>query len=591
MTELYFKGKEFVHNHHLTVPHRPLVPHPEKGIGAPRLDGNLIVQGDNLHALKALLPHYAGKVDLVYIDPPYNTGSDDFAYNDRVNSPMIKEWLNANPVGLDDSLRHDKWCAMMWPRLQMIKELLADEGAVFISINSIEYAHLRLMCDAIFSELNYIGEFIWKSRQNKDNRNDNGLSNDHEFILVYGAGLDGEVRSVTDYANSDDDVRGPWVSANMVGLASRAARPNLHYDLINNETGINYGCPRRGWRFELATMEQLKAEKRVLWPEKKTGRPRRKAFLSELPGRTNATSVFPLPIFTRTGTSLLSKIMGEAEFAFPKPYELVLHFIGLFERKDLLVLDSFAGSGTTAHAVIEANNRDGGNRRAILVEMEEYADRVTAERVRRIINGYTFKGKQTTELLREKLNWTKLQMANRLTDKVQKIELLHGKKYDRITKQVKDGELIVIGEKQVAERIEGLGGEFTYCTLGEPIDLNRILTGEALPTFADLGTVLFNTATSQTIDLGQMDEATGYLGTAAGAKLWLIYRSDIDWLKTPQAALTLDFARTITEADKGARHVVFAPANHTSPKLLQHHKLTNVEFAPLPYALYRLERT
>ena len=563
---------------------------PTKGIGEPRLDGNLIIQGDNLHALKALLPHYAGKVDLVYIDPPYNTGSDHFAYNDSVNAPMIKEWLNANPVGLDDGLRHDKWCAMMWPRLQLIKELLADEGAVFISINSIEYAHLRLMCDTIFGELNYIGEFIWKSRQNKDNRNENGLSSDHEFILTYGGGLDGELRSVTDYENPDNDERGPWVSANMVGLASKAARPNLHYDLIDRDTGINYGCPRRGWRFESATMEKLKAEKRVLWPEKKTGRPRRKAFLSELPARTNATSVFPLPIFTRTGTSLLSKILGEAEFKFPKPYELVMHFIGLFERKDLLVLDSFAGSGTTAHAVLEANKRDGGNRHAILVEMEDYADRITAERVRRVINGYSSKGTQKTELLREKLSWSKLQKADRLTEQVEKIENLHGHEYDHIAKQVKDGELVVTGERNVANHTEGLGGEFTYCTLGDPIDMDKILTGESLPSFGELGAVLFHTATSRTFDPAKMNEATGYLGEAAGQHFWLIYRPDLDWLKTPQAALTLTFARQIAEPDKTARHVVFAPANHTSPKLLDGERL-NVEFAPLPYALYRVERS
>lgn len=223
--------------------------------------------------------------------------------------------------------------------------------------------------------------------------------------------------------------------------------------------------------------------------------------------------------------------------------------------------------------------------------MEDYADRLTAERVRRVISGYAFTGTQKTELARESLTWRSLERAADLVHRVQGIENLHGHEYDQITKQVKGGELIVTGERRVEERAEGLGGEFTYCTLGEPIDMNRILTGEALPTFADLGTILFHTATSQIIDHAQMDEASGYLGAAAGAKLWLIYRPDLDWLKTPQAALTLDFARKVAEADKDARHIVFAPANHTSPKLLQHHKLTNVEFAPLPYALYRVERT
>src|SRR5215217_2809981 len=129
MPELQFKGKEFVYNYHLTVPFRPLEMHPDTGIGGPRLDGNLIIHGDNLHALKALLPMYAGKVDCIFIDPPYNTGNEGWAYNDNVNAPMIKEWLASNPIGIDDNLRHDKWCAMMWPRLRLLKELLAEDGS------------------------------------------------------------------------------------------------------------------------------------------------------------------------------------------------------------------------------------------------------------------------------------------------------------------------------------------------------------------------------------------------------------------------------------------------------------------------------
>ena len=131
MTELNFKGKEFVYNHHLAVPFRPLVPHEDKGIGPVALDGNLVIHGDNLHALKSLLPLYAGKVDCIFIDPPYNTGNEGWCYNDNVNAPMIREWLDSNPVGIEDGLRHDKWCAMMWPRLRLLHELLAENGGSF----------------------------------------------------------------------------------------------------------------------------------------------------------------------------------------------------------------------------------------------------------------------------------------------------------------------------------------------------------------------------------------------------------------------------------------------------------------------------
>ena len=169
MPELQFKGKEFVYNHHLTVPFRPLEMQADKGIGAPRLDGNLIIHGDNLHALKALLPTHAGKVDCIYIDPPYNTGNEGWAYNDNVNSPMIKEWLSANPVGVEDGLRHDKWCAMMWPRMKLLWELLAQHGVLAVSLNDVEDAKFRLLMDEIASDAAYLGTVVWKTR-NTDNR-------------------------------------------------------------------------------------------------------------------------------------------------------------------------------------------------------------------------------------------------------------------------------------------------------------------------------------------------------------------------------------------------------------------------------------
>jgi len=590
MTELVFKGKEFVWNHHLAVPFRPLEMHPDKGIDAPRLDGNLIIQGDNLHALKALMPLYAGKVDCIFIDPPYNTGNEGWAYNDNVNAPMIKEWLAANPIGIEDGLRHDKWCAMMWPRLRLLQELLAENGLMFISIDDIENARLVQLVIEIFGPENFVGQFIWKSRQNKDNRNSTGLSNDHEFVLIVGKSIQGDRRLGGKYNNPDDDVRGAWSSGNMVGMASKEARPNLHFDLINPETGINYGCPARGWRYGPERMARLIAENRILWPPELSGRPREKVFLDDLGEHTNTSSVIELPIFTRNGTVAYERIMGNREFDFPKPPELIEFLISQHSKEDALILDSFAGSGTTAHAVLEANKRDGGNRRFILVEMEDYADRLTAERVRRVMNGYAFTGNQRTELLRENLTWSKLQKADRLTEQVDKIENLHGHEFDRIKKEVKDGELIVTGEKRIEDRAEGLGGAFTYCTLGEPVELDAILTGQDLPAYAALAGVLFHMATSQPLDPAQMDEARAYVGQAGGTHVWLIYRPDLDWLKSPEAALTLSFARQLSEAQPEARHLVFAPARYVSQKMLDTEGLA-VEFVPLPFALYRVERT
>lgn len=183
MTELVFKGKEFVWNHHLAVPTRPLLPQPEKGIGEVQLDGNLIVQGDNLHALKALLPMYAGKVDCIFIDPPYNTGNEGWAYNDNVNAPMIKEWLEANPIGIEDGLRHDKWCAMMWPRLRLLHELLAENGTFFVTIDDNEVHRLRALLDEVFGIDCFIAEVIWRSSDSSNN-DAKRFSQDHNTVLV-----------------------------------------------------------------------------------------------------------------------------------------------------------------------------------------------------------------------------------------------------------------------------------------------------------------------------------------------------------------------------------------------------------------------
>jgi adenine-specific DNA-methyltransferase len=184
--ELQFKGKEFVYNHHLTVPFRPLEMQADKSVGEPRLDGNLIVHGDNLHALKALLPMYAGKVDCIYIDPPYNTGNEDWVYNDAVNAPMIREWLS-NEVGIDDGLRHDKWACMMWPRLKLLHELCSDEALIFVSIDDNEMHTLRFLMDEVFGEKNFLGQVTVEVNPKGRGMKDSDFAKTHEYLIVYQA--------------------------------------------------------------------------------------------------------------------------------------------------------------------------------------------------------------------------------------------------------------------------------------------------------------------------------------------------------------------------------------------------------------------
>jgi len=597
MTELVFKGKEFVWNHHLAVPFRPLEIHQDKGIGPARLDGNLIVQGDNLHALKALLPMYAGKVDCIFIDPPYNTGNEGWAYNDNVNAPMIRDWLDAE-VGIDDGLRHDKWCAMMWPRLRLLHELLREGGLIFVAIDHNEAHHLRALLSEVFGDSNFIANIAWQKRTSPESRKRLGQA--HDTILVFKKGSEKESISKLDtvddekgeISNRDNDPRGPWNSTDLTAQnPDPSKRKDQQYKITLPNGKTISPPPGRCWSILEPEFKRLREDGRIWFGVNGDARPRVKNFVSESSG-TSAWTWWPNSEVghNQEATKEVLRILGDdASFDYPKPVRLIKRIVDLATDKDSIILDSFAGSGTTAHAVLEANKHDGGNRRFILVEMEDYADRLTAERVRRVINGYDFTGTQKTELLREKLTWSKLKKADRLTEKVEKIENLHGHEYDAIKKTVKDGELIVIGEKRVQDRAEGLGGEFTYCTLGSPVELDHILTGEDLPAYAALAGVLFHMATSQPLDPATLDEDKAYVGEANGTHVWLIYRPDLDWLKSPDAALTLSLARKLAEAQPGARHLVFAPARYVSQRMLDAEGLA-VEFVPLPFALYRVER-
>lgn len=403
MPTLDWIGKSKVVNHHLDVPYHVLERKYSYDAEGQHEEGNgsenMIIHGDNLLALKSLLPKYEGKIKCIYIDPPYNTGNEGWIYNDNVNDPRIRKWLG-KVVGTEseDLSRHDKWLCMMYPRLKLLNRLLSEDGVIFVSIDDIEAVYLRLIMDEIFGKNRFIAQLIWKSRQNKDNRNVTNVSVDHEYVLCYGLKLRGCMRKTDQYKNPDNDPRGPWTSANMAGLATAEARPNLHYDLINPETGINYGRPTKGWRYDRNTMARLIAENKIIWPDSSSGRPRKKQFLAELEGSyTGYSSLIGENLYTRSGSIEQLNLWGEIRFDFPKNSALIQELLEQVIEDGNIVLDSFAGSGTTAHAVLSMNKLDNGHRRFILIEMEDYADTITAERVKRVISGYgnekqTFEG-------------------------------------------------------------------------------------------------------------------------------------------------------------------------------------------------------
>ena len=350
---------------------------------------NLYIEGDNLEVLKLLQESYLGKVKMIYIDPPYNTGNDFIYADDFMRSQeeeneqmgMYDEDKNRLFKNTDTNGRfHSDWCSMIYSRLMLARNLLTEDGVIFISIDDNEVTNLRRVCNEVLGEGNFIAQFIWQSRQNKDNRNISGVSIDHEYIICYSKQCGqrtfrGTERKTELYNNPDDDPRGPWTSANMVGLATKDARPNLHYDLINPYDGINYGCPTKGWRYDRNTMKRLIEENRIIWPDSPTGRPRKKSFLFELSDNLPGySSVFSSGVYTNTATKELASIFDGYLFDFPKPVEIIRQLIQQVTAPEDIILDFFSGSATTAHAVMQLNAEDGGRRKFIMVQLPEPCD-------------------------------------------------------------------------------------------------------------------------------------------------------------------------------------------------------------------------
>lgn len=350
---------------------------------------NLYIEGDNLEVLKLLQESYLGKVKMIYIDPPYNTGNDFIYADDFMRSQeeeneqmgMYDEDENRLFKNTDTNGRfHSDWCSMIYSRLLLARNLLTEDGVIFISIDDNEVTNLRRVCNEVLGESNFIAQFIWQSRQNKDNRNISGVSIDHEYIICYSKQCGqrifrGTERKTELYNNPDDDPRGPWTSANMVGLATKDARPNLHYDLINPYDGINYGCPTKGWRYDRNTMKRLIDENRIIWPDSPTGRPRKKSFLFELSDNLPGySSVFSSGVYTNTATKELASIFDGYLFDFPKPVEIIRQLIQQVTAPEDIILDFFSGSATTAHAVMQLNAEDGGHRKFIMVQLPESCD-------------------------------------------------------------------------------------------------------------------------------------------------------------------------------------------------------------------------
>ena len=410
MPTLDWIGKDKVINHHQDVPYRVLerqYSFDEQGQHTEDNGSeNMVIHGDNLEALKSLLPRYEGKVKCIYIDPPYNTGNEGWVYNDNVNDPKIKKWLG-EVVGKEgeDLSRHDKWLCMMYPRLKLLHKLLADDGAIFISIDDNEVISLKAICNEIFGARNYITNFIWRK---VDSPNDNKVSitPDHEYIVTYAKNISHLFFSqkpapeiVDAYKQIDENgkrCRDRLLKKN--GKNSlRRDRPTMFFPIVAPDGTEVFPVHDNGEEARWAmgkdgVAKQIEAGTLVWKRRNRNGtevwEPYTREYAPEIPTRPYPSIWADLPTM-RQAKAVLREIFQTADlFDTPKPSELIERLLQMTGGKDSLILDSFAGSGTTAHAVLNMNKADGGNRKFILIEMMDYADSITAERVKRVIQGY-----------------------------------------------------------------------------------------------------------------------------------------------------------------------------------------------------------
>ncbi len=633
MPSLDWIGKKKVVNHHLEVPFRvlekkydfyaeggeslPLSPAGKPSFATPSPKGdtplktpeNRIIHGDNLEALKSLLPEYEGRIDCIYIDPPYNTGNEGWVYNDNVNDPRIKKWLG-EVVGKEseDFTRHDKWLCMMYPRLKLLQKLLSEKGAIFISIDDNEEANLKLICDEIFGSGNFVANISWQRTYSM--RNDSkGIPAEAENIIVYSKTPDWEPNKLprtaemdSKYKNPDNDINGAWQNTSAFAPGA-VTHQGMVYAIQHPFTGeMIYPTKTACWRYQQDAMleymngwcqykledlhdeeerakvcgiskdevrkdvkaivlskslEESKKEaeavyKRGQWPRfyftsNGNGGIRRKTYLENVEGKP-ATNLWLFKDVGHTDEAkkeILSIFNGNAVFDTPKPTRLIERILQIATDKDSIILDSFAGSGTTAHAVLNMNRKDGGRRRFILIEMMDYAETITAERVKRVIKNY------------EKEKQTDLFASNDAHEKEKRSPLGLSK--------------------------SACYESFSFYELGEPLLINNLLN-EKVDTqtireyiwFAETGRKIPDEIPKQVrgdghAELVSASENQYFLGCNYGAAYWFYYE------KKKATTLDIDFLSTIT--GKYEQYIIYADICLIPQDLLQKN---NIIFKKIP---------
>lgn len=562
MATINFKGRSFVQNHHLAVDFHALKIDKSKSLTpSPGLNDNLIIQGDNLLALKSLLPTHSGRIKCIYIDPPYNTGNEGWVYNDAVKSPIISDWIG-QVVGKDedDLTRHDKWLCMMMPRLKLLHELQAEDGVIFVSIDDNEASSLKSLMDEIWGQSNFVAQ-ICVQLNPRGRSMDKYLAKTHEYLLTYvkDSSRADAIRQIAKSAKQMaeykfDDEKGKYRKLelrNRNPVFNRSNRPNLFYpffvnpednsvSLLKSLTHSIEVLPLNSVGTEGCwTWGRAKAEKEIgLLVAGATAEGKWRIFRKDYAEKdgdeatTKAKAIWLEPEFNNeVGKEVLGELFGDAVFDFPKSPYLVKRCIELGTSSDdeCIVLDSFAGSGTTGHAVLQLNAEDGGNRKFILIEMEEYANRTTAERVRRVIEG--------------------------------------------------------VPNSKRPELQDGFGGSFSYYELGGAIESSRLLEGKTLPSYEELAGYVFYTATGTQIDESLIDAKSMFIGETSKYVSYMFYEPSVDYLKS--TALTLEKARKLRSDSKTDKQLlIFAPAKYVDQTELDSLRIT---FCQLPFEIYKVK--
>lgn len=555
MATLQFKGKNIIWNHHLSVPYHSLEEDEKLSYEPDKADGNLLIEGDNLLGLKSLLPTHTGKVKCIYIDPPYNTGKEDWVYSDNVNSPLIKDWLGKE-VGADDLTKHDKWLCMMTPRLKLLKELLSDDGLIFISIDDNEVHHLKSLLSEIFGEENFLATLVWENKEGGGSSDSKHFRIKHEYILVFSKDISKCNIIGTDISNRDRyrekdehfEERGPYYRQKL-GMSSIQYSKSLDYEIeAPDGTKIfpsdNANGEKACWRWSKEKYEWGVKNDFIVIKEDSKGVPTvyTKQYLkvdnNNMPIDRSHRPIGIISDFSSTqATKAIKSLFPDEEnfFSYPKPVELIKY---LLERVDFnngdIVLDSFAGSGTTAQAVMELNAKDDIDRKFVLVQMKEDSEDEPNKNI-----------------------------AKSITQK----------RLVRVIETHKDGQ-----QKLSSKYWNSVG--FTYQKVGSSIDPQSMLEGD-LPSYEELAKYVyylaFGKAHKKTSDI---DPKKFYVGKEGSSEIYLIYQQDAEKLK--HMALNLEIAEKM---DKDSRKIVYAPACFLDSEYL---KEFNINFVSIPYNLFEL---